>query len=213
MRTKSLILAAALGLASVASTYAQTYSVNAVGFVNLTVVPGYSILANPLSATDNSVAALIPTVPAGSAVYKFVNGQYVINSFVRGRWQDPTMTLAPGEGFFFNNNQADPLTLTFVGEVMQGNLSLSIIPGYSIISSQVPQSIPLSSADPAVTTTMGFPAENGDAVYFFRGGQYEIHTFARGSWKPSDPVPNIGEGWFVNKVNGGTWTRQFSVNN
>ena len=47
MRTKALLLTAALGLASVATSMAQAvYSVNVVGYINLTMKPGFNLVAN-----------------------------------------------------------------------------------------------------------------------------------------------------------------------
>ena len=84
MKTKTLLLAAALAATGAVSGVAQTvYSVNAVGFVNLVIPPGFSINSNPLNAADNSVAALFPSVPVGSAIYKFVGGSFVVTRWPR----------------------------------------------------------------------------------------------------------------------------------
>ena len=47
MRTKTLLLTAALAAAGVVSSMAQVYSVNSVGYVNLTLPNGFSMIANP----------------------------------------------------------------------------------------------------------------------------------------------------------------------
>ena len=72
MRTKTLLLTAVLSAAGLASSLAQgaVYSVNAVGYVNLTVPAGLSLIANPLDATDNTIANVLK-VPAGTQIYKF----------------------------------------------------------------------------------------------------------------------------------------------
>jgi hypothetical protein len=52
MRTKTLALSAVLGMLGSASLVAQNnvYSINAVGYINVTMPPGYSIVTCPLIA-------------------------------------------------------------------------------------------------------------------------------------------------------------------
>src|ERR1041385_8484559 len=59
MRTKTLLLIAAAAAASAVATNAQVYSVNAVGYVNKTLVKGFNLISNPLNAATNSVDALL----------------------------------------------------------------------------------------------------------------------------------------------------------
>jgi hypothetical protein len=210
MRTKTLLLIAAVSAAGVATSMAQAvYSVNAVGYVKVNVKPGFQMIANPLKAADNTVAALLPSVPTGTTVYKFNSetGLYTISSFAFGSWQNPGTVLNPGEGAFILNPGQTDLELTFVGEVEQGNLSNPLPAGFSIRSSQVPQAGRLSA-------DLGFPAATGDAVYKFNPDTkaYAGHSFAFGSWTPADPTVAVGESVFVSKASAANWTREFSVN-
>src|SRR6266480_2545573 len=130
MRTKTLILTAVLSAAGVASSLAQgtVYSVNAVGYVNLTIPTGFSMIANPLNntaANGNTVSNLFPSVPIGTTIYKFDNvaGTYSINQFSFAGWGSPNDTMLPGDGAFIRNPTASPISVTLVGEVMQGPLS------------------------------------------------------------------------------------------
>jgi hypothetical protein len=214
MRTKTLLFAAALGLATVATSMAQAvYSVNAVGFVNRSVPPGFSIIANPLKNGDNSLGTLFPVVPTGTTIYKFVDGAYKSYFFVRGAWNDPTVKLEPGEGAFIKNTTTEAFNVTFVGEVPTGeNMSINLPAGYSLVASHVPQALVLKSPE-GTTADLNFPAVNGDTIYFFRNGAYQSHPFIRGGWTTeSGPVPEVGEGFFVKKGAATTWTRSFSVN-
>jgi len=80
MRTKTLLLSAALTAAGVCSSLAQVYSVNAVGYVNLVVAPGLSMIANPLSATDNTLGGVLTTAtgtPFGTQIYQFNGTTFV----------------------------------------------------------------------------------------------------------------------------------------
>ena len=73
MRTKTLFLTAALSAVGMATSMAQTvYSVNIVGYINLPVVHGLSLVANQLNAApNNSVVGLFGTPPGGLTINKF----------------------------------------------------------------------------------------------------------------------------------------------
>ena len=49
MKTKVLLLGAALAMTTAIAS-AQTYSSNVVGYVNVDLVPGWNLIANPLDA-------------------------------------------------------------------------------------------------------------------------------------------------------------------
>jgi hypothetical protein len=212
MRTKTLILTAALSAAGVATSMAQVFSVNAVGYINLDVPPGFSLIANQLNAGTNTLAALLPTVPGGTTVYKFNGTGYDIASFddLDNAWSpNGNITLNPGEGAFIRNPTAAAVRVTFVGEVPTGALSNPLPQGFSIRSSQVPQAGKLS-------TDLGFPGAGGDTVYQFNNatGGYVINSFddLDNAWAPAEPTLKVGEAFFVRKAAAGTWTRTFNVN-
>jgi hypothetical protein len=135
-------------------------------------------------------------------------------------WDDPNMTLNPGEASFILNPSTNKFTVTFVGEVPQSGSGSSLtnpvplVKGFSLVASQVPQSAILNG-----TNGLSFPAADGDTVYFFRNKTYVITAFVAdptlpggGVWDAGDAIPNVGEGFFVSKNVATTWTRQFSVN-
>jgi hypothetical protein len=224
MRTKTLLLTAAAIAAGVFSSQAQTavFSQNAVGYVNVTVRPGYNLIANPLNGTNNLLSTVIPTAPDGSTVFKWNNGAQQFaqaDTFLGGAWLDsgfnPSTTVVnPGEGIFFQNNSGANATITFVGEVPQGNLTNNILANFGFYSSIVPQSAGLS--------TIGFPGVDGmtynawDVVnqqyaqaLTFLGGQW-----LDGSFNPADPTPAVAEGFLIsNPGSAVAWARTFSVNN
>lgn len=212
MRTKTLLITAALGAAGVASGMAQVYSVNAVGYVNVELKTGYNLVANPLDAGtgNNIVSKLLASVPDGTSVYKYNQATgFNINPKDFGDWDNPAMPLVPGEGAFIRC--AAPLTVTFVGEVMQGTganaLKQDIPSGYAIVSSKVPQA-------GKVSTDLKYPAADGDSVYKFDATTqgYNIFAFDFGSWDPAEPTIAVGEAFWSRKVAAATWTREFSVN-
>jgi hypothetical protein len=208
MRTKTLAITAALAAAGALTSMAQAvYSVNAVGYINLTLCPGFSIIANQLDAGagNNTVSKLFAGVPDETVVYKFVNGAYTVNTFEFGAWERPDETLVPGEAAFVKVKSE--AKVTFVGEVPQGNLTTPLVAGFQLVASQVPQSGQLD-------TVLGWPAADEDVIYFFKCDTqaYDIYTYEFGAWDKL-PVPAVGQGFFAKKKAAATWTRTFSVNN
>ena len=209
MRTKTLILTAAIGLAGAASSMAQVYSVNAVGYINLSFVPGFTMMANQLdNGADNLVSDLFTGAPEGTTVYKFKSdtGTYDINILEFGEWSNPAMTLVPGEGAFVRNTTADPFNVTLVGEVPQGTLTTPVPATFAILSSQVPQAGQLD-------TVLGFPVDEGDTVYRWAAAAqtYVTSIYEFGEWSVP-PELEVGQAFFSKAATAKDWTREFSVN-
>src|SRR5687767_7926767 len=131
MRTKAILLAAA-AVAAVASSQAQVYSVNAVGYVNKTLVPGYNLISNPLIAANNTIGSLFNNFQGGprdgTVVYRFNAGTFQTASYIEvfGGWSGDAVdqTTMPGDGVFVflpgpTGTEAPNKTITFVGEVPQ----------------------------------------------------------------------------------------------
>ena len=120
MRTKTLFLTAALSAAGIATSMAQVFSVNAVGYVT-TKIPakGFALISNPLTASDNTIQALFKGAPAGTQVYRY-NG----TGFDVAAMDDidlkflpdnvANLTVLPGEGVFVFNPTAAEISFTFV---------------------------------------------------------------------------------------------------
>jgi hypothetical protein len=209
MRTKTLVLTAALGVATIATSMAQVYSVNAVGYVKVSVPVGFSIIANPLDAgTGNNVLSKLFAAPSeGTTIYKFNSaaGSYDISTYSFGSW-DTDRTMDPGQGAFILNADTKTFDVVFVGEVKQGHLVTTVPSGFSMIASQVPQA-------GGLTTDLKYTPADGDTVYAFNNakGSYDIGTYSFGTW---DTEPNlaVAQGFFINST-GASWARDFSVNN
>jgi len=207
MRTKTLLLGAAVAVAGISASQAQVYSVNAVGYVNTVCVHGFTMIANPLNTTNNTLAALIPTPPDFTTIYKWddVAQNFVNAIYFFGSWDQPTMPLNPGEGCFVSTDTQ--FTITWVGDVLQGNLTNSIPLNYSIRSSKVPQTGSL--------TQLAFPTPNEfDTLYKWNKTiqNYDNYVYFFGSWSPSEPSVEVGESFFYSGNGALTWTRNFSVN-
>jgi hypothetical protein len=221
MRTKTLLLTAALSAAGVATSMAQVFSVNAVGYVN-TVVPakGLALISNPLDAgANNNITTLFTDAAKASGgiqVYKFVPGPsptYKIFSYdpdfdAWDRLDAATETVEPGGGVFVRNPSVNPMTITFVGEVKQGTLNTTLPQGLSIVSSQVPQE--------GTLTDLGYVPSGADQIYQFdttKQGYYisSYDTDFQAFDTPLKPL-KVGEAVFLRSAKASTWTRTFSVN-
>jgi len=225
MRTKTLLLTAALVAAGAATSMAQNvYSVNAVGYANVTVPSGFSMIACPFEQTsgDYSLNTLMPPgniVPQDSAVYRFVNGTFLppFGYDQTDGWDpgaNPQYANLPlGEGAFFLNPSA-PFTQTFVGQVKQSVGSAPIqnpVPGgFSIRSSMVPQAGTLNSIE-----LFGVPQDS--SLYHFNSAASPQRYDPTASydttdkWDPDYSI-NIGEAFFILSPSAGSFSRVFSVN-
>jgi hypothetical protein len=205
MRTKALILTAAIGAAGVTASLAQdpVYSVNAVGYINLSLPAGYTIVANQLNNGGNTLDEVITGVATGTTFLAYDGSAFTQSLYIEGLgWDNKALTLAPGQAGYVQSPAAQSVTL--VGEVPQGELSVQIPAGLSMASSAVPQS--------AALDTIGFPAQTGDVVTFMRDGAFVESLFIEGLGFSPAAVPAVGEGFFVTKGAAATWTRNFSVN-
>jgi hypothetical protein len=211
MRTKTLLCLAALA-AGAATSMAQSnvYSLNVVGYINVTVpANGFALIANQLNTTNNTIGALIPTASDGAQFFKYNAGYtaYTYDGLSAAWTPDGNATLNPGEGGFFKNNTASAVTLTFVGEVMQGSLTNTLPKGYAIRSSIVPQA--------GTLTALGVPGEDGDQVFTYNAG-YTTYTYdgLSAAWTPSEPTIAVGQSFFIKKSTTSVtnvWIRNFTV--
>jgi hypothetical protein len=219
MRTKKLLLTAAVGLVATATSFAQIYSVNAVGYVNVTVPADgtkLALLANPLNGTNNDLNTILPLTDLniGSTVYLWNEAAQNYDAAVwfgtAAGWL-PDATVNPGTGFFIQaSDPSGTLNITFVGEVPQGTLRnpLPAGPALGLKASMVPQAGTLDQ--------LAFPGELMDTVFQWNVGtqSYDALVNFGGIWVP-DNVIQVAEGFFVQKGVGNTqleWVRTFSVN-
>jgi hypothetical protein len=203
------------------------YSVNVVGYVNLTMQRGFNSVANQLDATpDNKLSSVLPSVPQDSQVLKYGNNNYTRDDFdiPSGGWidsetLDPSVrSVSPGEGFLFYNPTAGAITVTTVGQVRTGNgLSVPLAGSqFSLISSITPQDIALNAANSfPVAQDMQFLSYNANTQ------GYNVRLdFDSGGWINSetldpvaDPVLSVGQSAFVYNPGAATsWTRNFNPN-
>jgi len=210
-----------LGVAGIVSSFAQgtpVYSVNVVGYINLTLTTPFSLIANNLdNGANNLVTNMFTGLPAQTVVYKFTGSNYNSLTYlglVGGvpNWTpvgNRQMTCAPGEGVFVRKpNSAPSINLTFVGEVMQGTLVNPVNIGFDIYGAMVPQ-------DGGISSVHGYVPANQDVVYKFNGTNYTSKTWlsSLNRWNPvGEPNIAVGEAVFINSKTVKNWTRDFHVN-
>jgi len=217
---KALVCTAALA-AGLASTLADgnVYSLNVVGYYNIPVAAGQRvIIANQLNTTNNTIGELLkpPMVDNNDQLFKFAGGfaGYQYSADDESWIPNPDATLNPGEAAFFL--PAAARTLTFVGEVLQGNLVNTLPLNTRVLrASMVPQ-------QGLISTDLGVPYDNNDQLFVFNvaqnNGGYAGFQYSADdeSWIPSEPTINVGQGFFYIKdanaaPSNATWTRNFTV--
>jgi len=242
MRTKTLLLSAAALAAGVATSMAaNVYSVNVVGYINVTVAPGFNIIGNQLDVdgVDSISTVLNATTPAsqdGAEVLKFSGGAFSSDFYAATLadglgfigWYDgvtggpSTNTIAPGVGVFYFNPASSNVTLTLTGTVKQGTNAVALPAGFALISTIAPQAIVLDT-----TATNNFPAGDGDEYLPWVGNNFGTADFYAASlsdglgfigWYDSVlgtqvfPTPAVGAGYFIfNNEASKSWSRNFQV--
>ena len=255
MRTKALILSAAIVAAGVASSMAQSnvYSLNVVGYVNVTLKSGFNLVSVPLDNGSNNLINNIlddgagGLLPDGCTLYPWSGHTYgaLIGYAQHAGWTPDgsalaTNSLPPGTAFFISLPQGSAATtVTFVGSVVQGTTTTTVLPGYNLIgpASAVANYAGFTSSN-AVDADLGsnswhIPANDSDFLLLYTNGVgYRIWQFIGNDglgdpygWNSGDPVnaadnttngPSIpvASGFFLQNTHTGvtnTWTQNFIV--
>ncbi len=226
-----MLLSALLGTLGSVSLMAQStnvYSLNAVGYINVTLQPGFNIVSCPLICSpDNTLNTLMPETNGqykAFSVYFLTAGVGYTQTELgqKTTWADGgTNTINPGQAVFINNPSNYAVTVTFVGTVPQvGNYNMTnvLVPGFNLVGSIVPTSGDLVT-NPITALTN---AAKTDTIYIFdpvsQGYNAPGGTFTagkNGSFLGGDPtIANVGEGFFYQSFGAGNlnWVENFSVN-
>jgi len=239
MRTKTAVLTAAALAAGALSSMAQNvYSLNVVGYINLTMAPGYNLIANQLVGADTTLNTVFGTgysqdgyqvITWNSTTQGFNQPDtfYTAGTAGTAGWYDSsfatsTTSVAPGKGVFFYNPTSSSTPVTLVGQVTQGTNSISLGAGYSFVSTIPPISVDLGVAGPMALPT---GTADGNQYFTFGGGSYSqpityytAATAGTAGWYDSSfasaPVsPAVGQGFvYLNTGSSSlTWVNAFSV--
>jgi len=194
MRTKTLLLSALLGALGSVSVHAQNvYSLNAVGYINVTCPPGFNIVTCPLiTSPDNTIGTILNNADGHlthSQVYFYTpSGGYGVNDTAKNVGTGPfnttnadgwalggTNVASPGVGFWFNNNGSTNLTLTFVGTVPSGPITNTLVAGFNLVGSVVPMSGDIVSNTLSALTNYNI----GDALYTYDPTQPPVSAYTK----------------------------------
>lgn len=182
----------------------ETRSLNVIGFVTVTLAPGFSMVANPFNAPSNTIPNLFKGLPEGTAVNKFDTRLFGLNEniFKDGKWSNTYESLTPGEGAILFNPTSDYVPLNFVGEVLEEDFSMPVPAGFSIRSSLVP-------LPGRIHADLGFPIADGDVIHLFdRNDQkYVLYPYDPEKWTQNPPTIGAGEAFWVAKTSPGSWSR------
>jgi len=185
----------------------ETPSANVIGYASTTVPPGFSMIASPFS-NGGTVEELLAGWPDGTTLSRFDTRLFRMNenAVAHGKWRHPAERLQPGEGAILFNPSNDYKSLSFVGEVEQGDLSAPIPAGFSIRSSQVPRFGQLQE-------DLRFPIAEGDVVHLFdrdRQG-YVLYPFENGKWQNGSPVVSLCEAFWIAKTDAANWRQNIEI--
>jgi hypothetical protein len=187
----------------------EVCSRNVIGYVSFVLPPGFSMIANPLDGPSKRVSDLFKGWPDGTRLSKYDTREFCLEENVvkNGKWTNSSEKLMPGEGAIFFNPTSDYKSHSFVGEVLQGNLSVPIPPGFSIRSSLLPYQGSLDE--------LNFPIADGDVIHLFDRDrqQYALHPYENGKWTSGAPMMGLGESFWVAKAKPGNWVRKLSIEN
>src|SRR5208283_632234 len=150
MRTKTLLMAGAALALSLATSQAQVYSANIVGYANVVLAGNgeYTMVANPFDdGNGNQVTNIMSSaLPKQTQVLIWdpIAGYSSFTKGGTGAWNGNT-NLTPGIGFFVRNGSvgsgAPPVTNTFVGSVIVAvgaSVTNGVPLGYSLQGSPIP---------------------------------------------------------------------------
>jgi len=181
---------------------------NMVGYVSITLPPGFSMIANPLAAPTNTLGKVFKDWPDGTTLNRFDTQLFrlVENAVKFGQWTNPSEILAPGEGAIFFNPTLDYRSVCFTGEVAVPSAMVAVASGFSIRSSPLPR--PGNLVD-----DLQFPISDGDVIHLFdrEKQQYVLHPYENGKWTAGAPTLGVGEAFWVAKAEAGNWTQTLSA--
>lgn len=215
------VVGAGLWVAWAAEEMEEVERIQAVSYVNTTLVPGLNLISNPLNNRaehGNTLGGLFKAglLPGGSRIFLPGPGGVEVATLEGdgsgGHFWTPaemeTRTLEAGAGFFVELAGAVNWTVTFVGQVAEGVLTNRLPTGLSIKSSIVPQEGSMA--------VLGFVPMPGDMIYRLEtgSGRYRIYTFddLTLKWLPEEPKFAVGEAFWVRTLVARDWVRTFRLN-
>jgi len=219
MRTKTLLMAGAALALSLATSQAQVYSANIVGYANVVLAGNgeYTMVANPFDdGNGNQVTNIMSSaLPKQTQVLIWdpIAGYSSFTKGGTGAWNGNT-NLTPGIGFFVRNGSvgsgAPPVTNTFVGSVIVAvgaSVTNGVPLGYSLQGSPIPYAGNLAivgSNDGDPNMDFGGPlTKQAQILTWDPVAGYSSATKGGGSvtWNATVAI-GVGQGFFIYNKNG-----------
>jgi hypothetical protein len=195
MRTKALLGLAALAIGLSTSVAQNVYSLNVVGYVNVSLQQNkLHFLAVPLAPTDGNYnitnTVILNDDQTYANLYKWQGTTWSSAATwyglgLGGTGWDTPMVISNGTGFFLAS--VANTTLTFVGEVPQGAIAYNIPAGLSTLANKVPVS----------TNFPGIVGNTYDNIYTWNQTAQKWNSAAT-YYAPTDG----GSGWDTPSTNG-----------
>jgi len=146
MRTRALLGLAALAVGLSTSVAQNVYSLNVVGYVNVSLQANkLSFLSLPLADVNGNFditnTIVLDDTQIGANIYQWAGTQWNANVptwYGTAVGWAPDLVISNGLGFFLAS--AANSTLTIVGQVPQGTISYNIPAGLSTLANQIPVS-------------------------------------------------------------------------
>lgn len=223
MRIEKLLLSVVALTVGLLTSHAQSnvYSANIVGYVNVSLSPGFTLVANQLDAdgtgTNNTVLTSVGTnLPASTKVYAFNTNTLTyatITLNASGVWSAGVagplvkQALQPGGGVFIQVPDTTSTNVTFVGNVLQGTFLRPIPGGLQIISYPFP-------IGGGLTSNLNYPVPppglHDRALTWNTNSQtFTTHTWGTTSWSAGEPQLPVGGAVIIDPAQPIIWTNTF----
>ncbi len=110
------------------------------GFIEVELLPGFSMVGLPLIPPSPRLADLLAGLPVDTLVYKYYpDGRgFTINTLWDDGWSTPDEELLPGEACLIGNPTSDVYRLTWQGTVPTGELVRELPAGWSLQALPLP---------------------------------------------------------------------------
>lgn len=207
-------MAAAALAAGLLTSNAQVYSQNIVGYANISLTNGFTMVANQLDAdgtgTNNTIFTVMGTnLPVNTTVEVWNGASFGSTKWTGSKWTTSsalfTNAMQPGVGFFVSSPVAT--NIIEVGTVLQGTNNLTVVPGFQVVSS----TFPLSGG---IQTTFGYTPQKNDVVEVWNGATFGSHKWTGTAWLGGgEPVLSVGQSVFLDSASttNTTWTQTFTA--
>jgi hypothetical protein len=220
MRTKTLLLTAALSAAGIASSMAQVYSVNIVGYANSAWAGNkFTLVANPFDdGSGNQLTNIGAQLPVQSQIL-FWSGATFTTATKGGSPAtfNINTSLPPGVGFFVRNGKVGgtvvpDITNTFVGSVAVapgGSVSTPLPVGFTLLGSPIPYAGDVTvsgtgGGDTNINVGVNLPGGGSQVLIWNKAAQtYSTATKggSPGTWNLTTPI-SVAEGFFARNKTG-----------